>query len=274
MPTAPHGKSVCAACPARHYVSVTAHTLQLVQMTDLHLLADPAGSLKGVNTLSSLQATLRAAAADLAAAQALLLSGDLVQDQPAAYAHLPPLLAPLGLPVLCIPGNHDLPRELAVRLQPPTFQVGGQKDLGHWRIVLLDSSVAGEAHGELGAAALAALDAQLSIVGDRHVLVVLHHPPLALGSAWLDDIGLQDGPALLALLHAHPCVRGVVFGHAHQAYDTQQGGLRLLGTPSTCAQFRPRSADFSLDDLPPAYRVLNLHDDGQISTCVVWVDSA
>jgi len=240
-------------------------------MTDLHLLADPEGCLKGVATLASLRATLRAAATDLAGADAIVLSGDLVQDQPAAYAHLPPLLAPLGKPVLCIPGNHDLPQVLAASLQQAPFQVGGHHDAGRWRILLLDSSVAGQAHGELGAAVLAALALQLHEAGDRHVLIVLHHPPLPLGSAWLDEIGLQDGAALLQLLQAHEHVRGVVFGHAHQVYDATEGRLRLLGTPSTCAQFRPRSAEFALDDLPPAYRVLQLQANGQIDTRVVWV---
>ena len=109
---------------------VSTDTVQLVQLTDLHLLADPDGRLKGVATLASLRATLRAAAADLAGADAIVLSGDLVQDQPAAYAHLPPLLTPLGLPVLCIPGNHDLPSALATSLQQAPFQVGGQHDVG------------------------------------------------------------------------------------------------------------------------------------------------
>ena len=252
-------------------MSVTTDTVQLVQLTDLHLLADPDGCLKGVATLASLRATLRAAAADLAGADAVVLSGDLVQDQPDAYAHLPPLLTPLGLPVLCIPGNHDLPSALAASLQQAPFQVGGQHDAGRWRILLLDSSVAGQAHGALGGAALAALALQLQQAADRHVLIVLHHPPLPLGSAWLDAIGLQDGVALLALLQAHDCVRGVVFGHAHQAYDATLGTVRLLGTPSTCAQFRPHSAEFALDDQPPAYRVLQLQANGQIDTRVVWV---
>lgn len=274
MSAALYGKSMCAACPAGHYVSVTADSIQLVQLTDLHLLADPAASLKGVNTLHTLRCTLRAAATDLAAAQALLLSGDLVQDQPAGYEHLPGLLAPLQLPVLCIPGNHDLPSDMAAKLPGPTFQVGGHRDIGPWRILLLDSTVAGEAYGELGAAALAALQQQLLAAGDRPVLVVLHHPPLALGSAWLDAIGLRDGQALLQLLLAHPGVRGVVFGHAHQAFDAQRGALRLLGTPSTCVQFRPQCDEFALADQPPAYRLLQLHADGQINSRVVWVHSS
>ncbi|MGH8327024.1 MAG: 3',5'-cyclic-AMP phosphodiesterase, partial [Steroidobacteraceae bacterium] len=46
-----------------------------------------------------------------------------------------------------------------------------------------------------------------------------------------------------------------------------------LATPSTCTQFLPRSAEFALDRLPPAYRTLELCADGSIVTDVVWVES-
>jgi Icc protein len=50
-------------------------------------------------------------------------------------------------------------------------------------------------------------------------------------------------------------------------------GVRYMATPATCAQFKPRSDDFALDDKPPGYRVLELMPDGSIATEVVWVDN-
>jgi Icc protein len=44
--------------------------------------------------------------------------------------------------------------------------------------------------------------------------------------------------------------------------------VRLLATPSTCAQFQPRSNDFVIDNQPPAYRLLTLHSNGAIDTGV------
>jgi Icc protein len=48
----------------------------------------------------------------------------------------------------------------------------------------------------------------------------------------------------------------------------------LLATPSTCAQFLPLAADFSVDSRPPAYRRMTLHPDGTLDTEVVWVEQA
>ena len=61
-------------------------------------------------------------------------------------------------------------------------------------------------------------------------------------------------------------VKALVFGHAHQALDRRHGLLPLLGTPSTCFQFRPRSAAFSIDDAAPGHRWLHLFSDGRVGT--------
>jgi len=65
----------------------------------------------------------------------------------------------------------------------------------------------------------------------------------------------------------------VVFGHIHQAMDLRRGGLRLLGCPSTCFQFKSDSVDFALDFLPQGYRWLELYPDGEINTAVARLDS-
>jgi Icc protein len=48
--------------------------------------------------------------------------------------------------------------------------------------------------------------------------------------------------------------------------------VRLLATPSTCAQFLPHSEDFAVDPRPPAYRTLELTPDGTLNTNLHWVD--
>ena len=245
--------------------------VRLVQLTDFHLFADPHRGYRHVQPLQTLAAAVQAAATDIADADVLLATGDLVQDEPAAYAHIHRILGGLGKPVCVIPGNHDDAPLLAQAFAAPPFQVGGQVDLGAWRIVLLDSSVPGRAEGHLTDAELRRLDAALAAAGPRHALVVLHHPPIPLGSAWLDDIGLADAETLLAVVDRHPAVRGILFGHVHQVFDGQRGAVRILGTPSTCAQFKPGVADFAMDVLPPAWRQLSLHADGRIETRVGWV---
>lgn len=243
---------------------------QLVQITDFHLFGDPQGRLRGVPSLAALEAVLAAAAPDIRVADALLATGDLVQDQPEGYVHVRRALGGLGLPVRCIPGNHDTP-ELASALSGAPFSVGGQFDRGGWRVILLDSQLPGRGEGRLAEEELARLDAALATGDDRHVLVVLHHQPIGLGSRWLDGIGLSNAADFLSVIDRHPAVRGILFGHVHQEVDAWRGKVRLLGTPATCAQFRPRTPHFEVDTLPPAWRRLSLLPDGRIETSVGWL---
>jgi Icc protein len=91
-------------------------------------------------------------------------------------------------------------------------------------------------------------------------------------TAGLDSLGLVDGPAFLAVIDRHPNVRAVAWGHAHQSLDLYRGPVRLMCTPATCMQFKPRDPGFVVDDRPPGYRVIDLQEDGGVASEVVWLE--
>ncbi len=250
-------------------------SVRIVQFSDTHLLADPQGKVRGAVTLPRLQACLAHAQRYAFPADAVVLSGDLVQDEPAAYGTLELLFDRLGAPVLLIAGNHDLPQEMRRRFAQEPFRVGGCHTLGAWAIVLLDSWFA-DAHdgeGRLGPARLAELESTLRGLETEHACVFVHHPPIRLEAAGMDRLRLQDGEQLLAVIARHPSVRAVAWGHAHQSLDVYRPGpLRLLSTPATCMQFKPRVDGFVVDERPPGYRVIDLQADGGLATEVVWLE--
>jgi Icc protein len=98
------------------------------------------------------------------------------------------------------------------------------------------------------------------------VLVCLHHQPVPVGCAWLDDQMVADADALFTFLDRHQSVRGVLWGHVHQALDRERNGVALMASPSTCVQFAPGQIDFKADTAAPGYRWLELHPDGRIRT--------
>ena len=251
--------------------NLTKSTVSLVQLTDQHLFADPSRAQRGVQPLPALRATLAAAAADISACDAILATGDLVQDDPGGYAHFRTEFSALGKPVLCIPGNHDDLPAMHDALSAPPFQLGGIHDAGAWRVVMLDSTIPGETGGALSPATLQQLDDALRGAPRRHALVCLHHHPVPMKSRWLDTVGLANPGDFLEVLRRHPQVRAVLFGHVHQALDEMRDGLRVIATPSTCSQFKPQSDDFAVDDAPPAWRTLALHADGGLETTLRWV---
>lgn len=251
---------------------MTPGPIRLVQLTDLHLFGAPDATLRGVATLPAFEAALATAQRRLGPWAALLLTGDLVHDEPAGYDHLARRLGGGATPVWCIPGNHDEPARMTAALGDPPFQVGGHGLLPRWIVVMLDSWVAGANGGRLSEFELARLDATLSAHADRHALVCVHHQPVPVGSAWIDSIALDNAEAMFAILDRHPQVRAVAWGHVHQVYDGMRGDVRLFATPATSAQFKPHSADFALDDLPPGMRWFDLHPDGRIDSGVCWVE--
>lgn len=223
----------------------------------------------GVDTEASLIETLEAALADGITPDMALLTGDLVQDpEPASYQRLARILDRLPCPAYCIPGNHDDPALMANCLVGKRIHYQSSIVLDTWHIICLDSSVRGSAKGHLAEAQLLTLESSLSEHPELNTLIALHHHPIPTGSNWMDTMQLQNSGAFLAILGAHSSVRGVVFGHIHQAMDTGHQGIRMLGTPSSCFQFMPGRDEFALDPLPTGYRWLELAAEGDIDT---WV---
>jgi Icc protein len=248
--------------------------VRLLHISDPHLFASPQGALRGIPTLASLRAVLAHALDGGTPYDAVLVTGDIVHDEPGGYRHFRVVMVETGLPVYCLPGNHDVPAALPVAVAGTPVQVGGHVDLGNWRIVLLDSSVPGQAHGRLAAPELERLDGALRDADGRHVLVGVHHHPVPHDSRWLDSVGLHNAADLFAVTDRHASVRAIVWGHVHQEFDTLRNGARLLAVPSTCAQFLPHSEQFAIDPAPPGYRRLTLRADGSIDTNVVRIDAA
>jgi 3',5'-cyclic-AMP phosphodiesterase len=85
---------------------------------------------------------------------------------------------------------------------------------------------------------------------------------------------LGNAADFFEVLARHAGVRGLAWGHTHQPFEGMHGRIRLMGTPSTCMQFAQDAEEFAIDDRPPAYRWLELGDDGGIETGVEWVEAA
>ena len=249
--------------------------LRLLQISDTHLHASKDSRMRGVNTYDTFRAVLDEAQAHEAwPADAVLVSGDIVQDESrAGYELFRSEMEKLGVRVLCLPGNHDDPKLMDEILTGEPFHFCGSVRLGGWSLILLNTFLTGEDAGGLGARRLDALAASLKEHESQHVVVCMHHQPLNMGSAWLDGVGLRDAERFLEILDASPNVRAVVWGHVHQASDRTRGNVRFLSAPSTCSQFLPSSDFFAIDGRPPGMRWLRLHADGGLDTEIVWVES-
>ena len=137
---------------------------------------------------------------------------------------------------------------------------------------MLDSCDPGHVGGRLTTQELERLDRALA-GSPAHALVCLHHHPVAMGSRWIDTVGLANPDEFWRVIDSHAHVKAVVWGHVHQEYEGRRGNVRLLATPSTGAQFLPQSDRYAVDTRPPAYRSITLHADGRVDSEIRWVDA-
>lgn len=251
-------------------MSTDSTPVRVLQISDTHLFADPAGRLHSINTHATLQRMLDAAS-QRPRPNLVLATGDLVHDQPDAYPLVAEMLLQLRAPVAVIAGNHDDAKELRA-IKASGLQVGGTCRLSGWRILLLNTQVSGKVGGHLNQSELTFLRDEMRAADGDHVLIALHHHPVPLNSAWLDRIALDNPEEFFAVLDRFQSVRGVIWGHVHQEFDTLRNGVRLLAAPSTCVQFLPHAPQFTLDKKPPGMRWLNLHKDGRIETEIQWLE--
>jgi len=196
----------------------------------------------------------------------LVLSGDLAQDEAEkTYSMLREALGGWLDRCRIIPGNHDdrghlrtvFPELFPNREGPLAF---AQRCDGWW-VIGLDSQIPGESGGRLDADQLGWLDAQLAMDPERPALLFVHHPPIPISVAWLDQIGLDGQVEFLELVKRSPQIKLICAGHVHQEFSGTVWGTEVYTTPSTCVQFAARN-NRTFDTSSAGYRVIVLRQDG------------
>ena len=214
----------------------------LAQISDMHV-TPPGSELYGrIDTSAFLARAVAHIAALDPRPDAVVATGDLVdRGSVEEYRHLRDLLAPLGLPVYLVPGNHD--RRDALRVvfgDQPWLPASGfvqyTVDLGPLRLVGLDTLVEGKGYGALCAERLDWLEARLG-ESDRPTIVMMHHPPFACGIAAFDAMRLNEGEERLAgIVERHRHVERVLCGHVHRPIQVRWAGTLAAVAPSTAHQ--------------------------------------
>ncbi|MDX8409665.1 MAG: metallophosphoesterase [Mariprofundales bacterium] len=245
----------------------------LLHLTDMHLYTDDKQELKGVRTLASFRAVKSLAWQSFPNPDMVLLGGDLAQDDlTSTYRQLGDDLHGWCDTVRFTPGNHFRPSAMARTLFPALAIPPMEQSvvtLGAWQVVPLNSHDAqASPRGLLGDSELQRLESLLQASKAEHLLLALHHHPIAVDCPWMDAMMLEGADRLWELIEASGRVRAVLFGHTHQEVDSDHDGVRLLGTPATSIQFKPKTISFELDAQSPGFRSLQLQDDGTIQTTV------
>lgn len=214
----------------------------IAQVTDTHIKLPGKLAYRRVDTAAMLAACVQSLLRLDPAPDLLVVTGDLVDlGLPEEYAHLRALLAPLPMPIVVVPGNHDGRDALRQAFAgagylPATGFLHFAIDDYPLRIIGLDTLRPGEGGGELCAERLDWLEAQLAAVPSAPTLLLMHHPPFLTGIGHMDKIGLTGREAFAAILARHPQVEAVLCGHLHRTIHARVGGRPALTCPSPAHQ--------------------------------------
>ena len=231
--------------------------LLIAQISDLHIKRPGELAYAKVDTAAALERCVAQFNALRPVPAVVVCSGDLVDGgDDDEYRHLADLLAPLAIPLVAIPGNHDArtPMRRAFPAQPYARPKGAMDlavRVGPLDLILLDSSVPGKSHGELEPDTLAWLDATLTADAKRPALVFLHHPPFVTGITHMDVQNLRNAGDLAAIVRRHKRARMVAAGHVHRAVTTL-----FAGVPATICPAPNHAVDLDLaEQRPPSFKV-------------------
>ncbi|CCE23479.1 3',5'-cyclic-AMP phosphodiesterase [Methylotuvimicrobium alcaliphilum] len=247
----------------------TQGTLSLLQLTDLHILPSPGEKMLGVDTEFYFEAVLQHVRQTNTHYDLILVTGDLTQDPCSeAYQRIFGRLHTLAIDTLCLPGNHDDYALMQQWLNQDNISCKKHIEFEHWQVLCLNSQIPGKAEGSLSENELRFIEDALEKKPNLFTLIAVHHHCVPTRSSWMDTMIIKNSDEFLEISSRYPQIRGITTGHIHQEMDIYLNLLRILGTPSTCFQFKPLCSRFTLDDLMPGYRTIELHPDGRITTQV------
>lgn len=243
--------------------------IRILQITDTHLFADPNQALLGVKSEESFRALIDLVKSADLDPDFILMTGDLAQDaSEKAYIRLGDELSEFGVPVYCIPGNHDDTNVMEKIYPYAMMSLQKQLVFDGWQIILLDSHIHAKVEGRLAKSELDFMEKCLKMHPKHQAIIVFHHHPIPVGCEWLDNLAIKNSDELWDILKNYPQVSTIFFGHVHQLNEGEKNNIKYYSTPSTCIQFKRKSDQFALEELGPGFRIIDLYPDGKLETSV------
>lgn len=208
----------------RSDVEFAERSMLICQVTDLHMCRKGRLAYGAVDTNAMTDRALAVVAALDPRPDAVLVTGDLVESgEREEYLELLAMIRRhLAMPVHVVPGNHDGRRALQGALQD-LLPLGMDAAFIQYvvddlpvRIVMLDTLVTGQNHGELCPERLDFLERSLSGSPDRPTIVAMHHPPFVSGIGFMDRDNLRNADEFAAVIARHKQVERIICGHVHR----------------------------------------------------------
>ena len=211
----------------------------IAQITDIHLGFDPDNP--GEFNRQRLDRTLAALCAMTPLPDLILATGDLVdRGDVDSYLRLRDAFRDCPIPILPCLGNHDVRENFAAvfgEIAPVDGFYQFEHDAGSLRLLFLDTLEEGRHGGAFCETRAAWLADRLAERPADPVAIVMHHPPVDVGIAWMSTHEDEPWVARFAgAIAGRPQVKAVICGHLHRAVTVGWHGVTVSVCPSTAPQ--------------------------------------
>ncbi|WP_336957856.1 phosphodiesterase [Sphingobium aquiterrae] len=254
----------------------------IAQITDVHLGFEPDNPAE--YNRKRLDQVLRALIDGPNRPDLLLATGDLTDRGDAdSYRRLANAFSQCPFPVWPCMGNHD-DRASFARHFPhiPHDRSAGGDGFVHYvvplagvRLIVIDTLDPGRHGGAFCAARAAWLSARLDEAPEVPVIIVMHHPPVEVGIAWMNTSPQEPWVARFAqAIAGRTQIQALICGHLHRAIVAPWKGTTVAICPSTAPQValdlspidpeKPDGRPMIIAD-PPAYALHRWTGEGLVS---------
>ncbi|MBU3004864.1 metallophosphoesterase [Paraglaciecola arctica] len=243
--------------------------MKIIQISDCHLFAEITKvGYNNINPFHSLKKLL--ANVKIHQPEVVLVTGDISGDGTAqSYQHFSNLLqqAEINSRIAVIPGNHDNQQQLSANINPEYLWLQHSQLVlaKQWHIHLLNTQTS-QSVGKLSIGDLNGLSEYINRYSNDYHLLAAHHHPIPCGG-WMDKHEWTNRQQFNAVVANNPSIKGVIYGHIHTALEEQVKHCLYMACPSTCWQFANQKS-FAISHLKPGFRVINLLENGQITTSI------
>lgn len=241
----------------------------VLQLTDLHLFAEPDGLFNNINTRDSFTRVLNHVQQHYGSPDVIVLTGDLAHDgKPETYQFIADALKVFATPVYCVLGNHDH-RDHAYQIYPfEPISMDEHCLLSHWQIILIDSNhqaMPDSYEGEVSANELQKISRLTARHSDKWTLIAMHHNLPEHHDRGV-AVEVRNHQQVMQYFEQLPNIKLVLSGHVHQEFVVVQNGICYLSTPATGYQSKSKSGQVTGE--APGYRWLKLYHNGRFETDV------
>jgi Icc protein len=236
---------------------------KILQISDIHIGSKE--EAMGIDVRSNFQNCLKEGMGR--GVDALIITGDLCLKEGTmeTYHWIRQILDGLEVPWFVLPGNHD---DSAMMSEAFSLQNHYHcKDSEFYQVFqweqrtffLLDT-----AKGDLSEVQRSWLVTELKNQ-DTSIppLIFMHHPPIHLSVPHMDemDIPSPDTQRFIKTLKTCESHVHVFVGHYHADKIVQMSGMTVWACPSTYYQMSQSVKEFSIEDLRPGYRLIEIQPD-------------